>query len=219
MIFFFWGSSKLKLTEITSGENLKEDGEKTRDGWERQRGREKCCKMGLCAFKRKSQSHIVLFLKRKSEGSAEALPWKSWINIRLLFCAYITRRHYLMEEDSSPSDTWKGSEITHQTMQPRGSKMDRWEREGAEDIMAPHDNHLSKLQSALCSWQKINQIIYACYKNHLQWEEFRTALHLGPQPFLHSSTLLCHQCSVLIISACVDSAATLRSSCHFRAAI
>lgn len=34
-----------------------------------------------------------------------------------------------MEEDSSPSDTWKGSEITHQTMQPHGSKMDCWGRE------------------------------------------------------------------------------------------
>lgn len=34
-----------------------------------------------------------------------------------------------MEEDSSPSDTWKGSEITHQTMQPHGSKMDHWGRE------------------------------------------------------------------------------------------
>lgn len=34
-----------------------------------------------------------------------------------------------MEEDSSPSDTWKDSEITHQAMQPRGSKMDRWGRE------------------------------------------------------------------------------------------
>ena len=29
---------------------------------------------GLCAFKLKSQSHVVLFLKRKSEGLAEALP-------------------------------------------------------------------------------------------------------------------------------------------------
>lgn len=29
---------------------------------------------GLCAFTLKSQSHIVLFLKRKSEGLAEALP-------------------------------------------------------------------------------------------------------------------------------------------------
>lgn len=34
-----------------------------------------------------------------------------------------------MEEDSSPSDTWKGSEITHQTMQPHGYKMDRRGRE------------------------------------------------------------------------------------------
>lgn len=33
-----------------------------------------------------------------------------------------------MEEDSSPSATWKGSEITHQTKQQHGSKMDRWRR-------------------------------------------------------------------------------------------
>lgn len=32
-------------------------------------------------------------------------------------------------EDSSPSDTWKASEIIHQTIQPHGSKMDRWGRE------------------------------------------------------------------------------------------
>lgn len=33
-----------------------------------------------------------------------------------------------MEQDSSPSDTWKGREITYQTTQPHGSKMDRWGR-------------------------------------------------------------------------------------------
>lgn len=62
-----------------------------------------------------------------------------------------------MEEDSSPSDTWKGSEITHQTMQPHGSKMDRWgrEREGlgggweeeywkkeSLSVRDPCDNHI-----------------------------------------------------------------------------
>lgn len=33
-----------------------------------------------------------------------------------------------MEEDSSPSATWNGSEITHQTMQQHNSKMDHWRR-------------------------------------------------------------------------------------------
>lgn len=37
-------------------------------------GVEEVLQDGLCAFTLKSQSHIVLFLKRKSEGLAEALP-------------------------------------------------------------------------------------------------------------------------------------------------
>ncbi len=41
---------------------------------ERKRNIEEVLQDGLCAFKLKSQSHVVLFLKRKSEGLAEALP-------------------------------------------------------------------------------------------------------------------------------------------------
>lgn len=37
-------------------------------------GVEEVLQDGLCAFTLKSQSHVVLFLKRKSEGLAEALP-------------------------------------------------------------------------------------------------------------------------------------------------
>lgn len=73
-----------------------------------------------------------------------------------------------MEEDSSPSNTWKGSEIIHQTMQPHGSKMDRWgrKREGLmgrkeeywkkESLskMDPCDNHIVSALVSLCSMQK-----------------------------------------------------------------
>lgn len=70
-------------------------------------------------------------------------------------------------EDSSLSDTWKASEITHQTIQPHASKMDRWgkekkgligRKEDTEKKKSPSkvdfcDNHnlstLSKIFSAL----------------------------------------------------------------------
>lgn len=41
---------------------------------ERKRNVEEVLQDCLCAFKLKSQSHVVLFLKGKSEGLAEALP-------------------------------------------------------------------------------------------------------------------------------------------------
>lgn len=56
-----------------------------REGW----GVEKRSRMVCVPFTLKSQSRVVLLLKRKSEGSAKAAPWKSWINIRLPLCAYI----------------------------------------------------------------------------------------------------------------------------------
>lgn len=73
-----------------------------------------------------------------------------------------------MEEDSSPSNTWKGSEITHQTMQLHGSKMDHWgrKREGLigkkeeywkkESLsrMDPCDKHIVSALEGSCLIQK-----------------------------------------------------------------
>lgn len=86
-------------------------------------------RMGLCAFTLKSQSHIVLFLKRKSEGLAQALPWKPWINIRLPFCAYII--HHRMKPPNGGGFLalrHMKRQWNYPPMQPHGSKTDHWGR-------------------------------------------------------------------------------------------
>lgn len=104
-----------------------EEGRRMRNGrrLELQRYR----RMGLCAFTLKSQSHIVLFLKRKSEGLAQALPWKPWINIRLPFCAYII--HHRMKPPNGGGFLalrHMKRQWNYPPMQPHGSKTDHWGR-------------------------------------------------------------------------------------------
>lgn len=88
---------------------------------------------GLCAFTLKSQSHIVLFLKRKSEGLAQALPWKPWINIRLPFCAYII--HHRMKPPNGEGFLalrHMKRQWNYPPMQEHAAKTDHWgsERKG-----------------------------------------------------------------------------------------